>query len=619
MISGYSYFLRWNDNLMVCFVLFFLQISVLAQTPCQNGFAGPYACENINLLAHIPSSSIENSTTNEVWGWTDALDGNEYVILGASKGVFFFDIANPVAPVYLGKLPTHTNNSTWRTFRVYQNFLFVCSEASGHGMQIFDLTRLRDVEAAPEVFSEDAHYSGFSNCHTLAISEETGYAFACGTNTYSGGLHIVNIQNPLAPVIAGGYELNGYTHEAVVVQYSGPDVDYIGKTVAFCFNGQSQSPVTIVDVTDPTDASTISLSDYPNQGYCHQGWLTEDGGYMMINDELDEINNLVDSLHTIIFDMHDLDNPVYMGFHVGGTSIDHNLIVKGNLVFQSNYTDGLTILDVTNIADTVLMPVAFFDHFPSHDNPVFQGEWMSYPHFQSGVVPVTDINNGMFLLQPDLISVAAPNQVCALDSILVNVYFEFGFEGPFTVQDLIIPDGASFEFNPPSTIPGLGTLVIHQIENLSGLQQIEFTIAGQYYRFSETFLVEIEQPQTWYEDLDLDGYGNQNVSFISCNQPVGYASETGDCDLLNALIYPGAPGTSDGIDNNCDTLIDGFEAQLCFDLDGDLLITTTDIQIFMGNLNCSGSECIADFNENGMTDVTDLMILISDFGEYCLE
>ena len=262
---------------LLSLILVLRAFATFSQTPCENGYAGVYPCQNVDLLYHIPPESIGGATTNEVWGWTDPLDGKEYVLLGTSTGVSFYDIQIPTAPVYLGRLPTHTFNSIWRTLRTYNNYVFVGSEASGHGLQVFDLTRLRDVANPPETFTEDAYYGGFGKCHTLVISEETGYLYACGTNTYSGGLHIVNIQDPLAPVIAGGYDLNGYTHEAQVMVYNGPDADYTGHTIAFCYNGSNSQPLTIVDVTDPTDATTISTTAYPQQHYCHQGWLTEDG------------------------------------------------------------------------------------------------------------------------------------------------------------------------------------------------------------------------------------------------------------------------------------------------------------------------------------------------------
>lgn len=60
---------------------------------------------------------------------------------------------------------------------------------------------------------------------------------------------------------------------------------------------------------------------------------------------------------------------------------------------------------------------------------------------------------------------------------------------------------------------------------------------------------------TWFEDTDGDGYGG-TVSLEACEAPVGYLSQSGDCDNSNNTIYPGAPEECDGIDNDCSGVID---------------------------------------------------------------
>jgi choice-of-anchor B domain-containing protein len=602
-------------SLVTGLIAIFWYTHSFSQIPCDNGLAGIYECENVDLLAHITPSEIDGALTNEVWGWTDPLNGNEYVLLGASTGMYFFDISNPLEPIKLGHLPKHTFNSLWRTFRTYNNYLFICSEANDHGMQIFDLTRLRDVENPPVIFTEDAHYNGFGDCHTLAINEETGYAYACGTATYSGGLHIVNIQNPLAPFIAGGYDLNGYTHEAGVWVYDGPDIDYSGRTIAVCFNGSVNEPLTIVDVTDPSDATTISLTAYPQQNYCHQGWFTQDKGYLLVNDELDEYYNFADSLHTHIFDVHDLDNPIYMGYHVGGTAIDHSLYIVGNLSFQSNYTDGLSILDVSAVADTVLTRVAYFDHFPGGDPEIFQGEWMNYPYFQSGVIPVTDIYNGFFLLKPDFIKVTGPAQACSTDGFNLNLEIIAGFQGPYSISWEGLPNGFVAQVSTVAVDAFAIDFTTPQIPG--GEFSFQLIVQGAYFSYAETINITLIEPVLWYADVDQDGFGVGENTLFHCFQPDGYASVAGDCDDANASVFPTNPGTQDGLDNNCSGFIDEGEIEICADLDNDGLVEVDDLYLFTSDFLCTGNDCIADYNQDGITNITDLFVLISDFGEFC--
>ncbi|RKG83042.1 MopE-related protein, partial [Corallococcus terminator] len=80
-----------------------------------------------------------------------------------------------------------------------------------------------------------------------------------------------------------------------------------------------------------------------------------------------------------------------------------------------------------------------------------------------------------------------------------------------------------------------------------------------------------EEGATWYRDADGDGYGNINQSTESCWQPGGYVSNSGDCSDGNPTINPGAPEVCDGVDNNCNVLVDenGGAGTYYRDADGD--------------------------------------------------
>jgi len=369
-----------------------------AQSPCVNGLAaGLYPCDNIDLYATMGANQVGGGDMNDIWGWTDPLDGKEYVLLGRTNGTAFIDISNPTTPVYLGNLNTNTVSSLWRDIKVYGNYAFIVSEAGGHGMQVFDLTKLRNVTNPPVNFSADAVYTGFGNAHNIVINEATARAYGVGTNTASGGLHIVDISNPLNPTILGTFSQDGYTHDAQVVTYIGPDAQYQGKEIAFACN---ENTITIVDVDDPTDATLISTEGYSGSAYTHQGWLTEDHKYFVVGDELDEQQSGVNT-RTYFFNVEDLNNPFLAGTYTATTSaIDHNLYIKDGIAYQSNYRAGLRLLDVSNAPNAE--EVGFFDLYPSSDAASFNGTWSNYPYFASGVVAVSHIEEGLFLLMPDL-------------------------------------------------------------------------------------------------------------------------------------------------------------------------------------------------------------------------
>jgi choice-of-anchor B domain-containing protein len=375
-------------------------LAPLASTPCVAGFAGPYPCSNVDLLAFMPLATIGGGNGNDIWGWTDPQNGREYAIMGRTNGTAFVDITDPENPVYLGNLPTRTSNSTWRDIKVYANHAFVVSEASGHGMQVFDLTQLRNVANPPVTFVANTAYTAFGNAHNIAINEASGFAYAVGTNTCSGGLHMINIQNPLSPTNAGCFSADGYTHDAQCVIYQGPDTEHQGKEI--CFNS-NEDTVTIVDVSNKAAPLQLSRTGYAGRGYTHQGWVDGSHTYYLQGDELDEIN-FGHHTRTYVWDISDLDAPQLLGDYTAtlNPAIDHNLYIKGDHIFQSNYRAGLRILQVHDYASNQLEEVGYFDIYPADNNPNFNGSWSNYPYFASGVVVVSGMEQGLFIVRPQL-------------------------------------------------------------------------------------------------------------------------------------------------------------------------------------------------------------------------
>jgi choice-of-anchor B domain-containing protein len=206
-----------------------------------------------------------------------------------------------------------------------------------------------------------------------------------------------NIQDPTNPSFAGCFSNDGYTHDAQCVNYNGPDADLQGKEI--CFNA-NEDTVTIVDVTDKSNPVQISRTGYSGSAYTHQGWLTEDQTYFLLDDELDE-QNFGHNTRTRVWNVSDLDNPVIDNTFDGTTpSIDHNQYIKGNFSYQADYRAGLRILDISNIGAPV--EVAYFDIYPADDNAQFNAAWSNYPYFESGTVIVSGIEQGLFILQPNL-------------------------------------------------------------------------------------------------------------------------------------------------------------------------------------------------------------------------
>ncbi|MEM9291953.1 MAG: choice-of-anchor B family protein [Acidobacteriota bacterium] len=386
-------------------------------TACVDGTAEGYPCERVDLLAHMALNTIGGGEGSDIWGWTDPVTDKEYAIMTRSNGTAFVRISAHHASVYIGNLPTHTGNSDWRDAKTYGNYAYIVSEATDHGLQIFDMTQLESA-TPPAAFTETAHYDGFGRAHNFVINEASARGYAVGSvqtdapfENCSGGLHILDLTDPVDPTFLGCYGDDGYTHDAQCVIYDGPDTDWQGQELCFAYN---EDTLTIVDVTDAANPVQISRTGYAGRGYTHQGWLTEDHRRLLLDDEVDELNQ-GHNTRTYVWNVEDLDAPVMINIHEGDSrATDHNLYIRGQYAYQANYRAGLRILDLTAVDSGQLTEVAHFDIVPSSNNAGFSGAWSVYPFFPSGTVVVSGIEQGLFVLWPSLCTApAAPTTVAA--------------------------------------------------------------------------------------------------------------------------------------------------------------------------------------------------------------
>ena len=375
-----------------------------ARVACAGGIAAVFPCNNADLMTYLPVSNIGGpGRLNDIWGWTDPQTGHEYALIGRNDGTAFVDVSNPINPVFLGVLPTHSVNSGWRDIKVYADHAFIVSEAMLHGMQVFDLTQLRAVSNPPVTFAETAHYPDINSAHNIGINEETGFAYIVGANgggqTCGGGLHMVDIRTPTNPTFAGcfadpstGNGGTGYTHDVQCVVYRGPDVEHQGREICI---GSNENAISIADVTDKDNPVAISTATYPNVGYAHQGWLTEDHRHFFLDDEGDEFSFGLNT-RTLVWDFSDLDDPLLLTeYFAETTNTDHNQYVVGNRLYQANYGAGLRILDISDVGNPV--EIGFFDTSPGD---IGGGAWSAYPFFESGLIVVSGTTEGLFAIAP---------------------------------------------------------------------------------------------------------------------------------------------------------------------------------------------------------------------------
>lgn len=380
---------------------------------CDGGRVSGFECSNVELVSFVPVSALGGGRgiqVNDMWGWTDPESGFDYAIVGRTDGTSFLDVTDPSNPIYVGDLPrtVGTPIASWRDVKVFRDHAYIVADGSpGHGMQIFDLTRLREFDGTPLTYDSDARYEGVSSAHNLAINEESGFAYILGANgggrTCGGGLHMVDLSDPTGPIFVGcfsdpltGRSNTGYTHDAQCVMYHGPDQDYAGRELCF---GANETALSIADVTDKDNVVAVSRASYPDVAYAHQGWLTEDHRYFFLGDELDEANTEDGRTRTLVWDITDLDDPqLVTEYRSDAVATDHNLYVHGTLMYQANYEAGLRIVDISDPENP--LEIGFFDTVPYQANSVaMSGAWTIFPFFDSGVILVTSRWEGLFILK----------------------------------------------------------------------------------------------------------------------------------------------------------------------------------------------------------------------------
>ncbi|KAI0010198.1 hypothetical protein F4779DRAFT_318726 [Xylariaceae sp. FL0662B] len=402
--------------------------------PCVDGIAEltpgdplyTFKCSGLDLYdfkshADLGSDGGEGAGS---WGWTSP-DGREFVAIAQSDGSAFAEISPEGKLIYLGRLPQYPDAepSLWREIKGYKSYIVVGSEAENHGIQVFDMAKLLDVDpASPVTFNNEddiAHFNGLpiGRSHTVQTNEEANYAVASGsqprTDACASGLIFIDLSDLPNLTSPGCAAADGYVHDAQCLIYRGPDEKYVGEDICYGYN---EDTLTIYNVTNKAAATVISRTSYEGASYTHQGWVLdpEYQQYLVLDDEYDEYDGAGPGAAgypiTYIWDISSLEAPKQTGYYrASRKGIDHNQFVNDGYSFQSNYGGGLHILDVSSIPEDPtgagVKEVAYFDIYPEDDDVEgggeieFVGTWSHYPYFASGYIMINTIERGAYVVK----------------------------------------------------------------------------------------------------------------------------------------------------------------------------------------------------------------------------
>ena len=382
-----------------------------AGADCVDNSAGAYACDNIDLLAHVALADLSSSpaAAADVWGFVDLNTEREYALLGVWNGLVIVDVTDPTAPFEVGTVPGAP--SDWRDVKVSQRYAadedrwrtyaYVSTEIGGR-LVVVDLTELPNRVRLGRRFDTSAH-----NVYVSNVDYATGVPLGggrpppllqvLGSGSDLGAVRSFDVGDPLNPVQVATSP-GGYSHDAtsmLVLDDRASACQTGAETceVLFDFN---ESHLEIWDFSDQRAPKLLSSTTYDNAGYVHSGWWTEDGRYLFVHDEFDENYAQLDTT-VRVFDLADLTDPRLVKIWTGPTAAtDHNGYVRGNRYYMSNYTRGLTILDIADPIEPA--EVGYFDTHPPTDDGTFTGAWGVYPFLPSGNLLVSDFSAGLLVL-----------------------------------------------------------------------------------------------------------------------------------------------------------------------------------------------------------------------------
>ena len=332
----------------------------------------------------IPSSAKYDNAYNEVWGFVN--NNREFAVIGTTDGTRIFDVTESGNEALVAFIPGAFQGYevVHRDYHDNKGYLYaVCGESHEEStLQIIDISKL------PESFEVVYDTNKlFGKTHNIFIDNDNLYV--CKGIALEDGkikvfpMRVYSLENPTSPTLLFEYD-----------DYNVHDI-FVKDDIAFLNNGGFG--LFVLDFTDPQNPKNItSLIEYPFKGYNHSGCLNAAGTHYFFTDE-----NFTLPIKTV--DIRDWENLTVVSTFSPETdsiAIAHNVLFRDNYVFASYYYDGLQIFDVSdpnNPTKVCVYPTSKLPH-----RHYYEGAWGVYPYLPSGKILVSDMQEGLFVLETNL-------------------------------------------------------------------------------------------------------------------------------------------------------------------------------------------------------------------------
>jgi choice-of-anchor B domain-containing protein len=348
-------------------------VSLLGGLLCFSGYG--QEARGLRLLAQwfddTPPATPRNSRYNDVWCFVQ--NGQEYAVIGSSVGTHIIHLPYNNAVQEVGFIPGTAQGAyaTHRDFAYKDGYLYAVGDEEPATFQVIDV---RNLPISVSLELKTTEY--FTTAHNIFHDESSGLLYVSGSSGHA--MTILDAANPAHPTFVTHFDLVEYVHDV-----------YVRNSVAYL--NAALHGLWVFDFSSPTNPVLLgNLTEYPQLGYNHSGWLNESGDVYVFADETPGKSLKVCDVSSIS------EIEVLSLLNSGGSShtTPHNLIIKDNLVYVAYYFDGLQVFDIRNPQEPIR--VAWYRTYSGQEYD-YQGAWGVYVGLPSERIIVSDRQSGLLV------------------------------------------------------------------------------------------------------------------------------------------------------------------------------------------------------------------------------